>query len=52
MDGASDDMRDGTPKNEATELWEVGREGEIEPPHSLATDGLEHDPLANSMDDE
>jgi hypothetical protein len=48
MDGANDDMSDGTPRNEAADQ----RDGDVEAPHSLAeAGGLEDDPLGNSGDD-
>lgn len=48
MDGATDDMSDGTPKNDVADQ----PEGDIEPPHSLAeAGGLEDDPLGNSDND-
>ena len=42
---------DGAPGDEASELWEVGTEGEVEPPHSLSTEEVFEDPLGNSDDD-
>ena len=52
MDGAGDDMSDGTtPKAEANEMVYDGREDEVDAP--LATEGmqrLEEDPLENSDD--
>jgi hypothetical protein len=48
MDGADDDMRDGTPKNEAADQ----QDRDTERPDSLAeAGGLEFDPLGNSDDD-
>jgi len=53
MDGATDDMSDsGTPKTEAADLQQAGRDDEIVPPDTLATDGLQEDPLANSLRDD
>ena len=53
MDGANDDMSGtGTPKAEAADLQQAGRDDEIEPPDGLAEAGLEVDPLANSLDDQ
>jgi hypothetical protein len=37
MDGADDDMSDcGTPKTEASDLQQAGRDDEIEPPETSA----------------
>jgi len=53
MDGATDDMSGaGTPKSEAADLQQAGRDDEIVPPDGLAEAGLEDDPLSNSRDGE
>ena len=53
MDGATDDMSaSGTSKSDASDLQQAGRDSEIEPPDTLATSGLQADPLSNSERDD